>query len=50
MSSATITALATPAGRGGIAIIRVSGTLVPDIMRGVLGRELEPRQATHLPF
>ena len=50
MSSTTITALATPAGRGGIAIIRVSGTRVPDIMRGMLGREVSPRQATHLDF
>lgn len=50
MSSTTITAVATPPGRGGIAIIRVSGTLVPDIMRGILGRELAPRQATHLNF
>ncbi len=46
----TITALATPAGRGGISIIRLSGTLVPDIMRSILGRELQPRQATHLSF
>lgn len=48
--TSTIAAQATAPGRGGIAIIRVSGTKVPDIMRGILGRELTPRQATLLNF
>jgi len=46
----TITALATPPGRGGIAIVRVSGPKVLDIIRGILGRDITPRQATHLKF
>lgn len=46
----TIVAQATPAGRGGIAILRVSGPLVSDIIRQLLDRELIPRMATYLPF
>jgi tRNA modification GTPase len=46
----TIAALATASGRGGIAIVRVSGPLVSDISRAVLGTTLNPRQATHLSF
>jgi len=46
----TIAAQATPSGRGGIAIIRVSGPLVSTIIRDVLRVELKPREATFLPF
>lgn len=46
----TIAAQATPPGRGGIAIIRVSGPLTTHIIQEVLHCELKPRQATHLPF
>lgn len=46
----TITALATPPGRGGIAIVRVSGQKVKDIMQMILGCELKSRLATYLPF
>ncbi len=46
----TITAQATPPGRGGIAIVRVSGAKVIDIMQAMLGRILIPREATYLPF
>lgn len=46
----TIAAQATPPGRGGIAIIRVSGSLTKNIILDVLQCELTPRQATHLPF
>lgn len=46
----TIAAQATPSGRGGIAIVRVSGPLVLHIMREMLGREIAPRQACFLPF
>ncbi len=46
----TIAAQATPAGRGGIAIIRVSGPNVKHIMNETLGCTLTPRQATYLPF
>lgn len=46
----TITAQATPPGRGGIAIVRVSGPKVRDMMTAILGQDLLPRQATYLPF
>lgn len=41
----TIAAVATPAGRGGIGIVRVSGPLAPRIAGTVLGRVPQPRQA-----
>lgn len=46
----TIAAQATPPGRGGIAIVRVSGPLVVTVMTALLGRVLEPRQAAYLSF
>ena len=42
----TIAAIATPAGRGAIGIVRASGPLVPGIARRLLGRLSEPRVAT----
>jgi tRNA modification GTPase len=44
--SDTIAAAATPPGRGGVAIVRVSGPTVPDIARQLLGRLPAPRHAT----
>lgn len=41
----TIAAIATPAGRGGIGVIRVSGPLVPRIAAAVLGSVPRPRLA-----
>jgi tRNA modification GTPase len=41
----TIAAIATPAGRGGIGIVRASGPRVPAIAEAVLGRIPEPRHA-----
>ena len=46
----TIAAIATPAGRGGIGVIRVSGPLVPAIARNIVGRLPEPRRATLASF
>ena len=45
-----IAAIATPAGRGGIGIIRVSGTDVSRVVEGVVGRALTPRTATNANF
>ncbi|MBM3366882.1 MAG: tRNA uridine-5-carboxymethylaminomethyl(34) synthesis GTPase MnmE [Betaproteobacteria bacterium] len=42
----TVAAIATPAGRGGIGVVRVSGTRVPGIARALLGVLPEPRKAT----
>lgn len=41
----TIAAVATPPGQGGVGIVRVSGPLVCDIAREILGRVPEPRMA-----
>jgi len=46
----TIAAIATPAGRGGIGIVRVSGPAVADIAAAVIGGLPEPRTATLRPF
>ena len=41
----TVVAIATPAGRGGIGVIRISGELVPHIAREMLGDLPPPRHA-----
>ena len=46
----TIAAIATPSGRGGIGIVRVSGSKVKEVAQAVIGALPEPRRATHLPF
>ena len=46
----TIAAIATPPGRGGIGIVRVSGTGLEDILRGIVGRIPPPRQAALADF
>jgi tRNA modification GTPase len=46
----TIAAIATPAGQGGIGIVRVSGVTVPDIARRLLGRVPKPRMAERHDF
>ncbi len=46
----TIAAIATPAGRGGIGVIRVSGAAVPAIITGLFARVLPPRVATATTF
>jgi tRNA modification GTPase len=45
-----IAAVATPAGRGGIGIVRVSGPDLARIVGGVLDRPLVPRVATFTTF
>jgi len=46
----TIAAIATPPGRGGIGIVRVSGTALAALIEGVAGRVPPPRVATLAPF
>jgi tRNA modification GTPase TrmE len=46
----TIAALATPPGRGGIGVIRVSGPLAATIAREILGELPRPRRAVLRPF
>ena len=42
MGTDTIVAAATPAGRGGVGVVRVSGALVPQIAQAMLGTMPEP--------
>lgn len=46
----TIVAQATPIGRGGVGILRVSGPLAEKVAEAVLGKTLKPRLANYLPF
>ena len=46
----TIAAVATPPGRGGVGMVRVSGTLVPTIATELLGDIPEPRRAALRTF
>ncbi|MVF21475.1 tRNA uridine-5-carboxymethylaminomethyl(34) synthesis GTPase MnmE [Methylocaldum sp. BRCS4] len=50
LSRDTIGAIATPPGRGGIGVIRISGNAVPTLMRALLRKELEPRYAHYGHF
>lgn len=46
----TICAVATPAGRGGVGIVRVSGPEVPKLAEAIAGRLPEPRLAVLAAF
>jgi tRNA modification GTPase len=46
----TIAAIATPPGNGGVGIIRISGTLVPEIAGQLLNKPLIPRYALFSSF
>ncbi|MCT8674208.1 tRNA uridine-5-carboxymethylaminomethyl(34) synthesis GTPase MnmE [Glaesserella parasuis] len=46
----TIAAQATPIGRGGIGILRVSGPIATEVAQAVLGKCPKPRIADYLPF
>ena len=46
----TIAAIATAPGRGAVGVIRLSGSNVRALMPALLGRTLEPRHATVVPF
>jgi len=49
-SSETIVAVATPPGRGGVGIIRISGAKARDLATGLLQLEPKPRYAHYGPF
>ncbi len=46
----TISAIATPQGRGGIGIVRVSGLLASELAISICGKALTPRVATSTVF
>ena len=45
-----IAAIATPPGRGGVGIVRISGRNIAPVVLALTGRMLIPRVATYLPF
>ncbi|NMP28230.1 tRNA uridine-5-carboxymethylaminomethyl(34) synthesis GTPase MnmE [Rahnella sp. SAP-1] len=49
-TSDTIVAQATPPGRGGVGIVRISGRAASLIAQAVLGKLPKPRYADYLPF
>jgi tRNA modification GTPase len=46
----TIAAIATPPGRGGIGIVRISGARLDAFIDGIVGVALAPRHATRSTF
>jgi tRNA modification GTPase len=50
MTAETIVAIATPPGRGGVGIVRVSGSSLESVATALCGRPLTPRLATHTQF
>ncbi|MGS9179443.1 tRNA uridine-5-carboxymethylaminomethyl(34) synthesis GTPase MnmE, partial [Salmonella enterica subsp. enterica serovar Infantis] len=46
----TLVAQATPPGRGGVGILRISGLKARDVAQEVLGKLPKPRYADYLPF
>lgn len=50
MKSDTIVAQATPPGRGGVGILRISGPQAQAVAQAVLGQIPKPRYAHYLPF
>ena len=46
----TIAALATPPGNGGVAVIRISGTVVPEIIAQLIRKKLPARTAIYTSF
>ncbi len=49
-SGDSIAAIATPPGRGGVGIVRISGPLSSKVARIMTGRQLSPRHAYFGPF
>lgn len=50
LTTPTIAAIATPPGRGGIGVVRVSGADLGPLVEAIAGRALAPRVATHVRF
>jgi tRNA modification GTPase len=49
-SGDTIAAIATPPGKGGVGVVRISGPGVRELMPGILGKSIDPRQAALCRF
>ncbi len=46
----TIAAIATPIGRGGVGIIRISGQMASECSKHIIGHVPKPRYAEYVPF
>ncbi len=49
-NQSTIAAIATPPGKGGVAMIRISGPLCQQVAEKIISQQLSPRHAYYLPF
>ena len=45
-----IVAVATPPGRGGVGVIRISGAALGPLVDGLIGKSLKPRKAVFTDF
>ena len=50
MANETIAAIATPPGRGGIGVVRISGSHLAPVLRELVASEVMPRRATRADF
>ena len=50
MANEVIAAIATPPGRGGIGVVRVSGPRLEPLLRGLVNTGIAPRRATRADF
>ncbi len=50
MANEVIAAIATPPGRGGIGVVRISGGGLAPMLHAIAGRDIEPRRATRADF
>ncbi len=50
MASDAIAAIATPPGRGGIGVVRISGQHLGPMLRGLVANDVIPRRATRAEF
>lgn len=49
-ASDPIVAIATAPGRGGIGVVRISGSEISTFLTGLTGKSLQPRHASHVHF
>jgi len=50
MANEAIAAIATPPGRGGIGVVRVSGARLSGMLRALVNKDVRPRQAVRADF
>jgi tRNA modification GTPase len=50
MANEVIAAIATPSGRGGIGVVRISGADLASMLDALVGKAIIPRRASHVDF